>query len=178
MISPAQAEARLRNLGVIQNAEFITATDGILANCKVEMDVMYQDQSLTDQIAENLANRLEKYKPEVIIPVPRGANRLGQVIGAIMGVKCVLICWTDKEAKQLDYLDKVTAAYAQRAKSVAIVEDVSTTDGSMATVAGFLGGEKDYIGAVVWDRDPKTNKKSTFPVERLIKKYVPFRIDE
>jgi orotate phosphoribosyltransferase len=178
MINPEQAEARLRQLGVIRKAEFTTATDGILANCKVEMDVMYQDTALTEAIAEQLATRLEAYHPEIIVPVPKGANRLGQVIGAIMGVHCLAIKWVNKNSKQLGYFSEATKAKAQRSTSVALIEDVSTTDGSLSAVADFLGGDKTFVGAVVWDRNPEADKRSNFPVERFIKSYVPFRIDE
>ncbi len=178
MISPSMAESRLRDLGVIRHEEFLTATDSIPANQKVEMSVMYRDPELTENIAELLAVRLESYEPEIIVPVPRGANRLGMVLGNIMGLKCLIIKWTDKPHGQLGYFGEVTRARASRTKRIALIEDVSTTDGTMALVAGFLGPDKDYAGGVVWDRDPQAPKRTNFPVERIIESHVPFRTEK
>jgi orotate phosphoribosyltransferase len=176
VIRHGKAERRLRELGVIQSGEFYTATDGIPFNTKVNLDVMYEDPELFEDISATIAKRLKKHKPEIVIPVPDGANRLGKKIGEILAVEAVIIRWANKEYGNLGYLSTADCLKVQDAGSVAIVEDVSRTDTSMSKVANLImmtDKRKSLVGAVVWDRDPLAQKNSYFPVERYINRYVP-----
>ena len=68
-------EELLIQTGVIQAGEFVSRS-GRKMNYKVELGAEFATShpALADRVANYLASLLEKHEPEIVIPVPEGAN--------------------------------------------------------------------------------------------------------
>lgn len=179
MPKPNRYEQALRDIDVIKFGDF-TAHNGEAGNCKVDLDVLFEDEhrELAAQIAARLAKKLEPYDPELILPVPKGANRLGAMVGRELGARVVYLDWRDKSAGQLTYEDYRNRIVVCRAQRVAIVDDVFRTGSSYEQVISFAElDRKEVFGGVVWDRsNPKKPWRPDIPIQAVVSKFMPLYV--
>lgn len=183
MARVTKIEQGIIDAGALRIAEF-TTHGGESANYRVEMeDILGEDSShreLRGMIADRLAKKLEPYEPEVIIPIPEGANYLGAMIARRLGVRVVYLAWRDKAAhpRQLQYHDQHNRIVVNRAIRVALIDDVYTSGLSLEEVVEFteLDG-KQVVGGIAFDRSaPKVRKASPYPIESVVSRHLPLRV--
>ena len=174
-------EQGIIDAGALRIAEF-TTHGGESANYRVEMeDILGEDSShreLRGMIVDRLARKLEPYEPEVIIPIPEGANHLGAMIALRLGVRVVYLAWRDKAARQFQYRDQHNRIVVNRAVRVALIDDVYTSGLSLEEAAEFteLDG-KQVVGGIVFDRSAsKVRKASPYPIESVVSRHLPLRV--
>ena len=172
-------EARLRALNVIEKRRFKTAA-GHLANRKVNLEKVHKkDPQLAAEIAGVLAIRLCTHgRPDLIVPVPDGANAWGQDVALYMGSEIALLRWRDKRSRVLDFTTEEDRAKVKNARRLAIVDDVFTTGGSIELVSELQGvREKVAVAGVVWKRS-RAVPNFVFPLESVVESYVPLMESE
>jgi orotate phosphoribosyltransferase len=166
-------ENRLRALGVIEHADFTTAA-GVPANVKINLEnVVELDYQLVAEIAGILAIRLALEKPDLIIPVPEGADIWAEESALHLGIDVVKMKWLDKKTGKLRTTGVTDINKIRQSERIAVVDDVFTTGGSIKKVVSHRDIASKVVAAgVVWNRS-KENPKMDFPVAAVIDSYVP-----
>jgi len=122
--------------GGIEVVDFISAS-GLPANRKINSDVIYKRNSLKHKAAKEVKKLLKPYKPDLLIPTPYGANRLGMLVAKKLDISCVCVEWANKTPGRKEIriasLDDEEAIY--QAEKIGIIEDVRTTGESSHAVA-------------------------------------------
>jgi adenine/guanine phosphoribosyltransferase-like PRPP-binding protein len=172
-------EKTIRKRGAIKFKEF-TSHAGELGNCKIELDneFMLANPKLANEITRELAGKLEPYKAEIIVPVPRGANLLGQMVAKELGIGCILL---DKQEYTRDVYIFNNEEERQRiieAEAIGLVDDVYRKGSSLTELSRKPEFEGSVVVAgVIWDRShPADIKNFPFEIESLVQRYVPLRV--
>ncbi len=170
-------ESRLRGLEVIESSPFITAA-GLLANRKINLEkVPRLDPQLAAEIAGILAIRLSVYKPDLIIPVPAGANRWGSEVSLHLKTKTARLRWRDKQHGRLTFASATDRGNALQAERIAIIDDVFTTGSSIKKVIGHAElTDKVVAAGVIWNRSPFLTEPD-LPLVSVIDSFVPLKED-
>jgi orotate phosphoribosyltransferase len=166
-------ENRLRALGVVEHADFTTAA-GEPANVKINLEnVIDLDYQLAAEIAGILAVRLALEKPDLIIPVPEGANSWAEQSALHLDIGVVKMKWLDKKTGKLRATGVTDINKIRQSERIALIDDVFTTGSSIKKVVSHrdIAG-KVVVAGVVWNRS-KENPKMDFPVATVIDSYVP-----
>jgi orotate phosphoribosyltransferase len=163
----------LRQLGVIERGDTTTAA-GLQANIMINLkEVPERDPELAEEIAGRMATRLTVYEPELLIPVPKGANKWAELTAEHMGVESVELDWLNKELGQLRFLGVTGIDKARKAGRIAIIEDVYTTGGSIKKVAAHRDIAGKVIAAgIIWNRS-RRKPQLDFEAKSLIDSYIP-----
>lgn len=166
-------ENRLRALGVVENEEFTTAA-GLPANVKIDLEkVIELDFQLAAEIAGILAVRLAVEKPDLLIPVPDGANSWARQAAMHMGIETVIPKWFDKQAGKLRFSGSTDIEKVRKASRVALIDDVFTTGSSIEKVAAHPDIASKVVAAgVIWNRSSESPQLG-FPVASVIDSYLP-----
>ena len=173
-------EQAIRDTGAIQYGEF-TAHNGEQGNCKVVLDELLNNElhaSLRGEVVKSLARKLKPFEPEILIPMPEGANILGMLLARELGARAVLLEWQDKTDGQLKFKDQHERIVICSAERIALIDDVRRTDStfSQAIKSIELGG-KNLVSGVIFDRsDPRVQPSSEFKVVSVVKRYIPLRV--
>lgn len=171
-------EKAIRGHGAIKISEFTTRA-GLPANCKIEVDDQFlkSNQDLADQIAENLANQMASHEPKLIVPVPRGANYLGELVAKQMQICYLAVGKTDEGTFHIR--TSGDRAKLSRTESIGIVDDVFTTGSALRDLSSLPEFEGRVVTAgVVWDRsDSGKPKKLDFDLVSVVEKYVPLWVE-
>jgi orotate phosphoribosyltransferase len=171
-------EDRLRGLGVIEKGDFQTAA-GATANQKINLEkVLEKDPQLAAEMAGVLAIRLSVYKPDLIVPVPAGANRWGKEVALHRKTEHAKLRWRDKQHGKLTFASKADRQKLLEAERIAIIDDVFTTGSSIKKVISHpeITG-KVVVAGVIWNRSPLLTEPG-FPLISVIDTFVPHREDD
>jgi orotate phosphoribosyltransferase len=179
MIRPSNLEKTLRDHGAIKIGEFTTRS-GLPANCKLEIDdeFLKENDKIARSVAVNLAEQVGEYEPSLIVPVPDGANYLGELIAKHLSIS--YLAMSKKEDRTYGFRSVADRIHASRISRIGIVDDVYTTGGSLRDISAIpeLRG-KVVIAGVIWDRsDPAIPKNLEFDLVSVVKRYVPLMVEE
>lgn len=180
MARASNIEREILDTGALQVQEF-TAHNGELGNCKIVLDNLlntHQHPELLRKVVKRLSRKLGLHQPEIILPIPEGANRFGRLVAVELGARAILLEWQDKEAGELRFKHQPERIVVCRSKRVALVDDVYRTGSSFEEAINSVELEsKELVGGVVWDRSDGW-QHSAFPIESVVRKYVPMRVDQ
>jgi len=169
-------EQAIRAAGAVKIGEFISHA-GKLANCKLELDGDFLEANplLADEISAKLAESLEPYKPRLIVPVPRGADRLGELVARHLDISITTLEKRDRHSFKFRTLTDRNHA---RSRPIAVVDDVFTTGSSLREISALPEMDNIVVCGVIWDRsDPSLPKYLDFPMEAVVESYLPLRVD-
>lgn len=177
-----QREAAIRDEliaeGAVQAGVF-TAASGEVADTKISMDVMYRNQPLLDFITSELARRAKSYKPDIIIPVPRGANRIGKLVAERMGIEVALMEWEDKAPgrKAASPADEIDAKLITESNRALVIEDVYSTGESSHAIATHQLLASRAVGVLsIWSRlKPEERIEVPYKTTAILEEYIPFQ---
>lgn len=172
-------EREIEATGAIQYGDF-TAANGEQGNLKVVLDPLLNDpqyKELRTKVVKKMAEKLSLFDPEVIIPMPEGANNLGIWVARELGARAILMEWENKPAGKLRYIDQHERIVVCRASRIGFVDDVYRTGHTFEQmiVCAELEG-KALEAAVVHDRSGR-NHHMGFPVHAAVKRYLPMMVD-
>jgi orotate phosphoribosyltransferase-like protein len=172
-------ERAIKKRGAVKVEEF-TSHAGESGNCKLELDgeFLKANPKLAGEIACRLAVRLETYQPEIIVPVPAGANLLGEMIAKEMGIGCVTLKKLSRD--EYGFKSEKDRLRIVNADAIGLVDDVFRTGSALSEVSKtseFVN--KVAVAGVIWDRShPASIKNFPFEVESLVQRYVPLRVGQ
>lgn len=172
-------EKALRGQNPFKIGEFVTRA-GLSANYKLELDndFLRQDVALAMKIAENLAEQMSPYDVHLIVPVPKGANYLGDLVAKHLGVCYLEMGKNDKG--DFHFRSPGDRAQASRKESIGLVDDVFTSGGALRDLSSLPEfKDKVKVAGVIWDRsDGGIPKKLDFDLVSVIERYIPLRVVE
>lgn len=169
--------------GFIKYGEF-TAHNGEAGNCKVELDELFEEDGphveLANGVTADIAEKLRPYKPEIVIPIPDGANRFGEMVGRKLGTRVVKLAWRDKENRVLEFEHQHERIVVCLAGRIALIDDVFRTGSAFADTVNFAQlNNKEIVGGVVWDRSDRAAQRAvSFPVEAVVTKFLPLMAEK
>lgn len=171
-------ENRLRALDVIEKGSFTTAA-GLIANRKINLEnVPKLDPRLAAEIAGILAIRLSAYKPDLIVPVPAGANRWGNEVALHRKTEIARLRWRNKQHGELTFASASDRRSVLQAERIAIIDDVFTTGSSIKKVIAHAElTDKVVVGGVIWNRSPLVTEPD-FPLVSVIDSFVPLKAND
>lgn len=174
-------ERGIVHLGGIQTGEFITAS-GDEANVKVELNVLDNSYFIRALTVGGLVDLAKPYNPNLIVPMPTGADEIGQDVANIMNIDCAFLRWTHKspEHRKLAHSTREDLEKIRHAGSIVLLDDVFRT-GSTLRIAYDIPniGEKTVAALSIWDRsDGMASEEFPVPVESIVKRYIPLRSEE
>ncbi len=171
----------IKLLGGIQKGEFTTAS-GQRANRKVEMDVLNRSRVLRGLVVAELALRAHAHEPDLIIPMPYGADELGRDVASRLDVGYTYLDWVDKTPgkKSVRPRSEIAAKLITRAERIVLVDDVFTVGSSLLAAWTLpLLQHKIVAGEVVWQRGlPGAHQALPFPVGAIVEEYIPLWEDQ
>lgn len=169
-------EAGIRYLGGINEEEFVTAA-GNLANRKVELDVLEKSHLVKALVTSALVDLMMPYEPDLIVPIPTGADSLGELTADRLGIECAHLKWTEKTHgyRKLIHRTHADLLNIRNAGRIMLIDDVFTTGSSLLAAFNRPNiGEKTVGSAVVWDRsDVMARQNFPMPLESIVEKYIP-----
>lgn len=146
------------------------------------MDVMHNSKPLERFIAAELARRADRYNPELIIPVPTGSNKIGELVARKLGIEVAFMRWLDKTPgqKSVDFRHTEDEKAVQDVSSVLVLEDVYTTGESSHAVASHPLIAEKLLGVLsIWSRlDPNNRLEVDYPTPTIIDYPVPLLVRE
>ncbi|MDO8591764.1 MAG: hypothetical protein Q7R60_02460 [bacterium] len=176
-------EQAIRGTGAVQYGEF-TAHNGEQGDCKVVLDDLLdygndQHAVLRNKVEDLLVRKLTPFEPEILIPMPEGANSLGLALARKLGARAILLEWEDKEAGILKFKDQHERIVVCLANRAALIDDVKRRESTFEQAIESIGlGSKDLVSAVVWDRsDPKHPSSLGITGVSVVKKYIPMWVE-
>lgn len=172
-------EKKINATGAIQIGEF-TAHNGEIGDTKVVLDNLLNDDEhaeLLDEVTGNLSKKLRPFQPEIILPMPEGANTFGQKLARQLGARAILLEWKDKETSQLGFLNQSDRIVLCLAERVALVDDVYRTGSTFLEALDSIElANKKLIGGAIVDRsDPASQRAVPFEVKSVVKRFYPLR---
>lgn len=175
-------EKRINATGAIQYGEF-TAHNGETGDTKVVLDSLLNDpehKELLGDVVANLSNRLKPFKPEVVLPMPEGADILGQKLARELGARAILLEWEDKDAGRLKFRNQSERIVLCLAARVMLADDVFRTGSTFwQALDSFELARKQLVGAAIVDRsDPKQSHQLPFEVKSVVKRFYPLRREQ
>ena len=170
-------EAGIRHFGGVQSLDF-TAASGARGNTKVDLDVVKKHPLFMRLINRELARLAGPYHPDLIVPIPTGADIFGIEVARRLETGCALLEWEDKTPGQKTLRPRTEKDLAMivEASRIVFVDDVFSTDSSIQAVHDMPDISFKAEGAVViWDRsDGSFADKMPIPVDSIVHSYVPF----
>lgn len=129
------------------------------ANNKLVLDaesVWAKNPALFEIVSSRLGQLAARYRPDLIVPVPSGADGYGWQIANRTGVQCATL-QKDAATKQIS-IDEALDHALRHAERVLIVEDVTTRLSSVRRVLDIPEIGQRAVGVVsVFDRGAPTN---------------------
>ena len=174
----------IERLGGIERKEF-TSSSGELLNRKVELDILqqqnFQNRLLRSFIVGELATSIAAYGPDIIVPVPEGADHLGDGIARRLYLPVAYMEWIDKspEQKRIRPRTQHHRELLQKAGRIALIDDVFRTGGNLLAIERTeeVAG-KVVVAGEVWDRSENAAESMPFPVESIVHEHIPAWVDE
>ncbi len=173
-------EREILATGALHHGDF-TAANGENGNLKVDLDSLLNDeqhQQLRARVVAKLADELSDFDPQIIIPMPEGANSLGLSLAKALGSRAVMMLWKDKQNGILAYADQHHRIAVCLAERIALVDDVYRTGSTFdnAIIHAELSN-KQLIGGAVYDRSNPRTVQSSFPIHSVVKRFMPIYIE-
>lgn len=155
---------------------------GTVANNKLDMDHVYADEGLREEIVAKLGELALPLNPKVIVPLPEGANKWGEALGEKLDLPVRLLKTLEKGPNLRKYKFK-RPLWTPKPKDALILDDIfnygTSLNGVMdmrcvqeyeVTIAGFLA---------IWDRSPDNlPKRSNLKQLSVVRKHIPEIITE
>lgn len=172
-------------MGGVENVEFTTSS-GAQANRKVELDVLDKDKLQSrftrSLVIAELATKLTVYEPDLVVPIPKGADHLGMGLAQRLYLPVAFLEWKDKTPGRKEITPKTEhdRELLQAAGKIALVDDVFTTGSSLLAACQMEESmNKVIVAAEVWDRsDGSYHASLPFPVESVVTEHVPLWVEE
>ena len=170
-------ESGIRALGGIQKVEFYAAS-GLPANLKVEMDVLEKSGLMRVLVRDSLADLALPFDPDLLIPMPLGADGMGKTVANHMGIDYALMRWIDKTPghRKVVHRTREDLRKIRTARRIMLFDDVFSTGGTLLAAYNKPNiGEKTVGALTIWDRSDGTASQN-FPVavESIVKRHIPF----
>ncbi len=164
--------------GAIRTGEF-TAASGQSGDTKINTDVMYNNKPLLNFVASELARRARAFEPDLIVPVPRGANAIGRLVARRMKVEVAFMQWDDKTPgnKAVSPAGETDAAAIIDAERVLVLEDVYSTGISSHTVASHELIKPKVAGVLsIWSRLRESERiEVPYRTATIVEEYIALR---
>jgi orotate phosphoribosyltransferase len=143
----------LKEVGAVLTNDHFVGTKGPHFATYVNKDALYPYTSKTSQVCALFADAFRSYQVDVVAGPALGGIILAQWTAAHLGMmdsRVVLGLYAEKKAGTL----QLTRGYDQllKGKRVAVVEDITTTGGSLKTLIAAIqaaGGEVVVAGVIV-----------------------------
>ncbi|MDZ7744677.1 MAG: phosphoribosyltransferase [Candidatus Saccharibacteria bacterium] len=161
---------------VLEAGEMVAA-NGQLIGQKLEFDNVDQHSDLFYKIVAGLVELASSHDPDILIPVPEGANAYVKAMSEQMG---------NLEFVQLRKPEVETEPFALQSQRIGqlilrnkekpfLVDDVFRTGSQLKRVMAMPEMQgKEIAAGVIWRRDdPDQTKRNTLKVYSLIHEYVP-----
>lgn len=146
--------------------EFLVPYDGAFAsgapaNNKLDLDgkrVISQNPRLFELIVRQLVAVVEAYEPDLIVPVPNGANLYAQRVARALGFGCRCVILSKDQSTRGIVVSSATQEAIEAAESILVLEDVANR---FTNTRLLLAALAKPVGAVVavFDRgDPSSRE--------------------
>lgn len=138
-----------------------TFASGVPANNKLDLDgkrVISQDPRLFELIVRRLVVVVEEYEPDLIVPVPNGANLYAQRVARALGLGCRCVILSKDQSTRGIVVSSANQEVIDAAKSIVVLEDVANR---FTNTRLLLDALAKPVGAVVavFDRgDPSSRE--------------------
>ena len=103
-----------------------TFAGGQEANNKVDADILYKDPETRAKIVNGLAELAVEFKPDLIVPIPHGADKWGEALAHELGDIPVSRLKKIESApgfKNTDFKNELSQGRVNRSKRLLLVED-------------------------------------------------------
>ena len=147
--------------------------DGTLATGKLNWDNIEEGTEGFEESASQIADIVTQYKCDLIVPIPRGANTLGQLVAAKAGLGCVLLEAPDRRTLKAT---ERAAMEILKHERIALVDDITRTGGTLQRGTSLIPNVAVCTG--VWDRSDsgiyfiRGFNREDIPVEAVIRRPV------
>ncbi len=163
--------------GVLTDGHFVFV-DGDHALVKVEMDKLWDHDEELSLVLEALAHKQGLTKPDAILGVPRGGQKIVEALVArrLVDAPLIHIERVPGGAKRdFQFCSEADRMLAENAKNILMYEDVVSTLSSIAGVVKILQPERQHIESLaIWRRGiPKEKYKVGVTDFYLIEEDVP-----
>ncbi|MGH7238161.1 MAG: hypothetical protein ACREGF_06510 [Candidatus Saccharimonadales bacterium] len=159
------------------------------ANNKLELENLRHCPDLRSLVAARVGKLVREYNPDLIIPVPNGANWLGQDIARARGIGCVLL-GKNAETKEIYYPSNIQKQIVEGSQSIVIIEDALNKLITTKKVLALPGiAEKCLAVAGIWRRgdlglvlprylESAENEDDYIPVQAVINEFIPAQLPD
>ncbi|HSX30461.1 MAG TPA: hypothetical protein VLE99_00910 [Candidatus Saccharimonadales bacterium] len=151
-----------------------THASGDWSNNKLDLELLENCRELAALAVTGLAQIIRPYKPDLLIPVPNGANWLARELRLRLGVD-VMELSKDDETKQMSTKPNLEALYADTCRLV-VVEDVpnSFTNTRNVLALPWIAARTVLAVVGVWDRgDAAMREPLPVPCKAVISEHIP-----
>lgn len=150
-----------------------TYASGVAANNKLDLELLQGYPEHAALAVAGLRRLARRFGPDLIVPIPDGANWLGHGLGMTLGVD-VMTLHKDPNTKAITMKPGSEQLYAS-ARQVLLVEDVPN---QLTTLRRTLAipwiGELAVAALGVWDRGDSNDRPGLgVPLHSLIEEYLP-----
>lgn len=155
-----------------------TYASGVAANNKLDLEALGYYLELEALAVNGLTELVRPYKPDLIVPVPDGANRLGRQIAMALGIDAMILR-KDSVTKEITMKPGAEQIFAA-AKRIVVVEDVLNQRTTTSRVLALPWiGERTQAVVGVWDRgDPAARPTLAVPVQSLVEEFIPAELPQ
>lgn len=167
--------------GVLTDGHFVFV-DGDHALLKVEMDKLWEHDAELSLVLEALAHKQGLTKPDAILGVPRGGQKIAEALVA-RGLTTVPLIHIERvpggAKRDFQFCSEADRVLAENAKNILIYEDVVSTLSSIAGVVKILNPEKQHLESLaIWRRgEPKEKYRvgvtDFYLVEESVETFTP-----
>lgn len=150
--------------------------DGDQANNKLDMEKIYDNPELFEEVTLRLGQVAMEHDPEFIVGVPDGATRLADAVASYCGLFSAHLRRTGSNKDKVEFKDnfldgKVICGSLSRGVLVEDVFNKFTSTNRVLAVPEL--SERIVAVEAIWDRGSDPRSKPDVPARALIKEHVP-----
>ncbi|MGB4758491.1 MAG: hypothetical protein WBP26_00365 [Candidatus Saccharimonadales bacterium] len=149
--------------------------NGENANNKLDLERIKDIPDLRQRVSGLVAEKVKLHRPQLIVPVPNGANWLGSDVAGLLDIEW-LVLQKDIETKEISYFAGGLAV-VQSIERLVVVEDVFRKFTNTNKVLALEGiGERAVAAEAIYDRNPNRIEDIGLPHDALVKQYIPTQL--
>lgn len=167
---------RLIAEGILECGEY-TLASGAAATRKLNWDNISRDSDTYWDVVHEMGELVSGFDPDVIVPVPEGANELGTDVGDFLNLPVVYL-GREANSRRI-FVDDDTRQMLDEYDQAMLIDDIFTTGSSLLRATRAIHRGRVAGAAVIWDRSMQRIDNvgelylpSRLRVESLIRKYV------
>lgn len=165
--------AVMKSVGAILTDDHFVYTSGKHGSVYVNKDALYPHTALVSQVGEEFSQRCKQYKPDIVVGPALGGIILSQWTAHHLSVALdreILGIYTEKDANKNQIFTRGYNNFV-KGKQVLVIEDLTTTGGSVLKVVQTVRNSGGIVAAVavMVNRNPKEVTTAMFdcPFEAL-----------